>query len=49
MSGAIIPDPFAIPAILTALPFTVTVAVAPLAKVSVVMMARAALSISVAL
>ena len=42
MSGAIMPEPLANPAIFTSPPGSATVAQAPLGKVSVVMMARAA-------
>ena len=42
MSGWIIPEPFAMPAILTSLPPMVVAANAPLGKVSVVMIASAA-------
>ena len=42
MSGAIMPEPLAMPAIFTGLPSMETVSVDPLGKVSVVMMARAA-------
>ena len=42
MSGAIMPDPLAIPLIVTFTPSIIAVAVAALAKVSVVMMASAA-------
>ena len=48
MSGAIMPDPFAMPLILTACPSICAVAVAILGNVSVVMMARAACSQAVA-
>ncbi len=44
MSGAIMPEPLAIPAIRTRVPPISASATAPLGKVSVVMMARAACS-----
>ena len=44
MSGAIMPEPFAMPAMVTAAPSISAVAKAPLGKVSVVMIARAAAS-----
>ena len=44
MSGAIMPEPLAIPAIVTGTPSISAVAAAPLGKVSVVMIARAAAS-----
>ena len=44
MSGAIMPEPLMIPAIVTGLPSIVQVATAPLAKVSVVMIVAAASS-----
>jgi hypothetical protein len=44
MSGAIIPDPFAKPAMVTGTPSMVQVALAPLGKVSVVRIACEALA-----
>ena len=44
MSGAIMPEPLAMPAMVTATPSISTLAAAPLGKVSVVMIARAAAS-----
>ncbi len=44
ISGAIMPEPLAMPLMVTVLPLYFTVAVATLANVSVVMMARAASS-----
>ena len=42
MSGAIMPEPLAMPLILTSIPSILATAVAPFGKVSVVMIARAA-------
>src|SRR6056297_59175 len=47
MSGAIMPDPLAMPAMVTVSPPISTIRLAPLGKVSVVMMARAAASMPV--